>query len=432
MKARLATLFCIIILFLAAPHSSSGVKNLILSLKDSQSFETIRRNYPIRKIRLLPNTQTFLVGVDDRDTRTILTRLRNDASVAGAEEDTGFSLNSTTAPADLTSLVDAQTMTTFYGTHVLRAYADQPALDLIRASSVRGISTGAAIKVAYIDTGVDPFHPALQPWLDPGVDLVANRTSSEWDGLTQSMASLLDQSMASLLDPRFFFILDQSMASLLNGGGSTAAPLAFGHWTMVAGVIHAVAPEARLIPIKAFDVYGSTTTFTVIQAVNQAVALGADVINMSFSTTQSSDALKHAIDAAKNRGISVVASAGNDARDAVGYYPAAYGNIWGVAATDQNDRLASFSNYGGHIAMTAPGTFIISTAPGGRYAAAWGTSFSAPMVTGAIAVVKSVRPGEKDGQSVVTTADHIDQLNPGFGGKLGHGRINLQSALNVH
>src|SRR6266481_4677599 len=212
MKALLASLFCIIILFSAAPHSSSGGKNLILSLKDSRSFETIRRNYAIRKIRLLPNTQTFLVGVDDPDTKTILTRLRNDASVAGAEEDTGFSLNSTTAPADLTSLVDAQTMTTFYGTHVLRAYADQPALDLIRASSVRGTSTGAAIRVAYIDTGVDPFHPALQPWLDPGVDLVANRTSSEWDGLSQSMASLLDQSMASLLDPRFFFILDQSVA----------------------------------------------------------------------------------------------------------------------------------------------------------------------------------------------------------------------------
>src|SRR6202008_3818249 len=130
-----------------------------------------------------------------------------------------------------------------------------------------------------------------------------------FDGLSQSMASLLDQSMASLLDKRFFFLLDQSMASLLDGsGGAQSLPPAFGHGTMVAGMIHAVAPEARLIPIKAFDAYGFTTTFKITSAVYEAISLGADVINMSFSTTQYSDALKHAIDAAKNAGISIVVS----------------------------------------------------------------------------------------------------------------------------
>ncbi len=423
----------------AFPARSGGTKNLIISLKNGYSPENIHNKYGSRTVRRVRNSNTYLIQTPDT-TDSTLSRLRREEGVASAEEDSSFRLESAAVPADVLSqaasalafLANAPTMTTFEGTYVLTAYADQSALALTQANQVRGISTGAGTKVAYIDTGVDPTHPALRPWLDPGVDLVNNRTSSEFDGLSQSMASLLDQSMASLLDKRFFFLLDQSMASLLDESGSSQSlslPPAFGHGTMVAGMIHAVAPEARLIPIKAFDAYGFTTTFDVTSAVYEAISLRADVINMSFSTTQYSGALKHAIDDAKSAGISIVVSAGNDARDAVTFYPAAYGNVWGVAATDLQDHLAGFSNYGGHVAVTAPGAFVVSTAPGGHYAAAWGTSFSAPMVAGAIAALKSVRPNEKDGQSVVTRADKIDRLNPAFAGKLGHGRINLKSAL---
>jgi subtilisin family serine protease len=438
MKFHSGAVCCLLAVCLTAfPARSGGKKNLIVSLKNGYSLENIHRKYRTRTVRQIRNSNTYLIEAPDT-TNATLPGLRKEDVVADAEEDSGFSLESAAIPAGVLSLADlamafladVTTMTTFEGTNVLRAYAGQPALALTQADQVRGISTGAGTKVAYIDTGVDPTHPALGPWLDPGVDLVNNQTSSEFDGLSQSMASLLDQSMASLLDKRFFFLLDQSMASLLDGsGGAQSLPPAFGHGTMVAGMIHAVAPEARLIPIKAFDAYGFTTTFTITSAVYEAISLGADVVNMSFSTKQHSDALKHAIDAAKHAGISVVVSVGNNESDAVSFYPAAYGNVWGVAATDLQDHLAGFSDYGGHVAVTAPGAFVVSTAPGGHYAAAWGTSFSAPMVAGAIAVLKSVKPNEKDGQSVVNRADNIDKLNPGFGGKLGHGRINLKSAL---
>src|SRR4029078_13360047 len=133
----------------------------------------------------------------------------------------------------MTSLLDGETLTTFFGTTVLKAYVDQPALSLTRVSDVRSISTGAATRIAYIDTGVDVDPPALRPWLDPGVDLVNDRTASELDGLSQQMACFIEQQMTSLLDKRFTFVLDQAMASLLDGDGSTF-PDEFGHGTLVA------------------------------------------------------------------------------------------------------------------------------------------------------------------------------------------------------
>jgi len=330
------------------------------------------------------------------------------------------------------SAIDRETLTTFFGTTVLKSYVDQPAVYITELINARNISTGAATKVAYIDTGVDFDHPALKPWLDPGVDLVSNQSASELTGLPQLTNSVLSQSMASLLDDRFSFILNQSMASLLDGDDvSPVFPAALGHGTLVAGIIHLVAPEARIVPIKAFDAYGNTTLFTLVQAVYAAQDLDVDVINMSFSLDTNSTIFARAMNQTAAVGIVAVASVGNDASEVTHIYPAAYPTVVGVTATDFGDHLATFANYGSAVSVAAPGAYVVSTVPGGRYAAAWGTSFSAPFVSGAVALLTSRwRAGLSNGQTVSAYADLIDQWNPGFERKIGRGRINVWRSLN--
>src|SRR5260370_166957 len=104
-----------------------------------------------------------------------------------------------------------------------------------------------------------------------------------------TLNSALADAMASLLDRRFLFSLNDAMASLLDGQNASGVfPSAWGHGTLVAGVIHVVAPNARIIPIKAFDAYGHTSMFTIIEGVYQARDLNVDVLNMSFSTSEPS------------------------------------------------------------------------------------------------------------------------------------------------
>ena len=161
---------------------------------------------------------------------------------------------------------------------------------------------------------------------------------------------------------------------------------------------------------------------------------------MSFSIGQDSMVFREAMDYAEASGIVLVASVGNDSRDAGNVYPAAYSNVLGVAAThNKDDYLASFSNYGDRlflrfftVTVLAPGRDVVSTFPGGLYAVASGTSFSAPIVSGAVALLMSMGDGAaKAAEKIAVTSNSIDDDNPEFRGMLGHGRINLGYALDV-
>jgi subtilisin family serine protease len=440
MKIRLLGAVLILMCALGFSLGHSGAQQFVVKLKPGRSIRALNRAHGTQTIAQIPNTSIYLVGAGTGGQgNTILDDIQDDEDVDQAENNVGVRLHTNQQQvtqsgiyANVTAAsLDNHTLTTFFGTSVLNAYVNQPALALVHANDVRGMSTGAGTRVAYIDTGVDPYHPALQPWLDPGVDLLNNSSTSEFGGLSDAGASLLDDAGASLLDTRFFSILDDAGASLLDGGyNGPPFPSALGHGTLVAGAIHAVAPNATLIPIKAFDPWGQTTMFLIIQGVYYAKDRGVDVLNMSFSTYQSSSILRKAIADASAAGVSIVAAAGNDGQQVSNVYPAGYAGVVGTGATDFNDHIASFSNYGKAVDVVATGAFVVSTAPGGKYAAAWGTSFSAPLVSGAIAVVAATgRYGHWESLRVVSTADNIDALNPGYRKQLGTGRINIRRAL---
>src|SRR3989475_2168762 len=244
---------------------------------------------------------------------------------------------------------------------VLSGYVNQPAAALIRvANTQRFFATGAGI-VAVIDTGVDPNHPALTGSLVPGYDFTRDLPGipSEFADLSQSTASILDQSTASILDQRIIVALNQSTASILDQ--STASildtrlvPQAFGHGTMVAGIIHLVAPTAQIMPLKAFKVDGTSNLFDIMRAIYFAVDHGAKVINMSFSMANSSPELTRVINYATGHGLICVSSAGNTGKETL-VFPAGYRNVMGVASTSNLDVRSTFSNFGHSLTfMTAP------------------------------------------------------------------------------
>src|SRR5437899_3180344 len=323
------------------------------------------------------------------------------------------------------------TVVTFFGTPVLSSYVNQPAAVLIRRDAVQHrAATGAGI-VAVIDTGADPNHPVLKGSFVPGFDFTRNLLGipSEFADLTQSSASILDQSTASILDQNAIVVLNQSTASILNQStasilDTTQVPQAFGHGTMVAGIIHLVAPTAQIMPLKAFKADGTSNLFDILRAIYFAVDHGAKVINMSFSMVNSSPELVRAINYANGHGLICVSSAGNTGKETL-VFPAGYRNVIGVASTNNLDMRSTFSNFGHSLTfMTAPGEGIITTYPGNHYAAAWGTSFSTPFVSGTAALLVQTQLTITPGLAFGVLA-HAKPLSS----DLGWGRLDVYLAL---
>jgi thermitase len=157
---------------------------------------------------------------------------------------------------------------------------------------------------------------------------------------------------------------------------------------MVAGLIHLVSPAAKIMPVKVFTGTGVSTLSNIVSGIHWAADHGADVISMSFSSTESSQELQSAIQYANSKGVICVAAAGNDGEQTM-VFPAGYhSSVIGVASTNDRDIRSSFSNYGNAlVTVAAPGEGVVTIYPGNNYAEAWGTSFSTPLVAGGAALL---------------------------------------------
>ncbi|MGA9981326.1 MAG: S8 family serine peptidase [Candidatus Sulfotelmatobacter sp.] len=280
---------------------------------------------------------------------------------------------------------------TYYGTTVWHGYVYQPANTLIRTATTQSTfkTAGSGVIVADIDTGVDPNHPVLKPVLLTGYDFTRNQSGgSEMSDVSQSTVAVLDSDgvQTSQVSQSTVAVLDQSTVAVLDGNPNYAA---FGHGTMTAGLIHLVAPQAQILPLKAFQASGTGYNSDILRAIYYAVAHGAKVINMSFNYTTSSQQLANAVNYATASGVICVAAAGNSGEQ-VTVYPAALKGVIDVASTSNEDTQSAFSNYGAPpVWLAAPGEGVMTTYPYGTYAAGWGTSFSTPLVTGTAALMVS-------------------------------------------
>ena len=179
--------------------------------------------------------------------------------------------------------------------------------DLDQAQDNFNVS-GAGI-VADIDTGVDPNHPAFQGVLLQGYDFTRNQPGgSEMNDISMSAPPPCSSCPAAYVNQHTAAMLDQHTAAMLDGSQYEA----FGHGTMVMGVIHLVAPTAKLLPVKAFSANGNGSLSNIIAGIYYAVQNHANVINMSFDLLQNSTELTDAINYANSNHVILVASSGND------------------------------------------------------------------------------------------------------------------------
>lgn len=291
----------------------------------------------------------------------------------------------------------------FFVSAIPSAYLEQPATSLIGAGAAHRVEQGSGVIVAVLDTGVSP-HPTLDPFLLPGYNAI-NGSSDARD-----LATASDTNQDGIVD------------SLV------------GHGTMIAGIIHQVAPESMILPIKVLDADGFGDAFSITAGVRHAIASGAQVINLSFSSPVESESLEQALSDADEAGIVVVASIGNNnRRESV--YPAAFHGVIAVAATTMTDQRASFSSYGTRVDICAPGVGIVGTMPDDGFATADGSSFSSALVAGAAALVRhnvgsQVPVVQRVWTKLAEGAVPIDSLNPGFTGLLGVGRLSLNGILH--
>jgi thermitase len=295
---------------------------------------------------------------------------------------------------------------------------------------------GAGVVVAVIDTGIDLEHPVFAGHL---VDASLWKDFVDGDSTPQEV-------------------------------GTAGVDMGFGHGTGVAATVLQVAPRASILPIRVLKPDGSGSTENVGLAIQYAVAKGAKIINLSLGTNGFDCNIQKTIAAFVPESVVVVASAGNNATmeetfpavtskqspnsyysqnkavkaqlKSCGITPSMSSGVntrtigVGSVSTVIRDQKSSFTAYGRGLEMLAPGENIFTAVPGSQIGAWSGTSFAAPMVSGALALAmgQTLNPSidpNKLGEQVAVSSDKIDAANPKYAGLdyFGFGRLNIETFL---
>lgn len=280
-------------------------------------------------------------------------------------------------------------------TEATQSPSNQYALTKLGVEPAHRLAKGRDIAVAVIDTAVDTSHPALAASVAKSFDAVK-------DGKAKPHA----------------------------------------HGTAIAGVISAqgkirgVAPMARLLAVRAFYPHPrrktpETSSYILLRALDWSVDNGARIINMSFAGP-ADPLVKQALDAAVERGMVLVAAAGNGGPDAPPAYPAAYKSVIAITALDHKDRLYKRANQGAYVSVAAPGVDVLVTALAKRYGYASGTSLAAAHVSGQVALMMERDPAASVAHITKTILGTAHDLGPkGHDKQFGAGRADVHASLQA-
>ncbi|WP_258171196.1 S8 family peptidase [Paenibacillus sp. R14(2021)] len=216
-----------------------------------------------------------------------------------------------------------------------------------------------------------------------------------------------------------------------------------GHGTHVAGIAAAlgkngmqpgVAPRAKLYAIKALDANGSGYVSDLIKGIEWCIKKKIPIINMSLGLSgENSNALKEAVERARKSGIVVIASAGNSGPNNSGGIdqPARFSDAIAVASSTRSGKTADYSSRGSGIDVTAPGSYIRSTWPGGGYMVLSGTSMSCPHVAAGAALLKSLNPGLSPSGVAKLLRSSAKKLSGDSSSRQGYGLVQLFDAASL-
>ncbi|BAL93032.1 putative subtilase-family protease [Actinoplanes missouriensis 431] len=283
--------------------------------------------------------------------------------------------------------------------------SDQWQLQALDLTGAWSYADGAGVTVAVLDSGVDARHPDLEGQVLPGLDLVDTKGDGESDPV---------------------------------GHGTTVAALIAGRNDDDAGVV-GIAPKSKILPVRVLDAQNRyDDALIVAQGVRWAVDHGAKVLNLSLGGSGSSATLAAALDYAFAKDVVVIACTGNASASASSentgvWYPAREPGVVAVAGMERDGTtLWEGSITGAETVLTAPATQLVGARGPDDYWRVQGTSFAAPMVAGAAALIRSRWPDMPAGEVInrlIRTAD--DRGEPGRDDKFGFGLVNPVAALTA-
>ena len=269
----------------------------------------------------------------------------------------------------------------------------QYVIDKLHLHDAHGIAAGANVTVAVIDSLVDAAHPDLAGSIAGQFDAVAatDKPDEHGTGMTGAIAA---------------------------------------HRRLLG-----VAPRARILAIHAFSPDAQhpqqATTQNIVAGIDWAIAKGARIINMSFAGPYD-PLLQLALKKARDKGVVLIAAAGNMGPQSPPLYPAADENVIAVTAVDESDKLMPQANQGAHVALAAPGVNVLEAAPRASYNFTTGTSVAAAHVSGVAALILERNPGiDPATLEEVLFSTARDLGAPGRDPMFGYGLVDPYRALNA-